>query len=129
MLSETASGLQKNLNRLENYCDKWKLNVNLSKTKVVLFNCQKTSTFNFIYKKQSVDICESYCYLEIVFTSNGSFKNVDNFLKTKHRDVFLKLCQALNCLIIQVLTHIVNSLTVLSNQYCFMAQKFGVSHL
>ena len=63
LLSETASGLQKSLNILENYCDKWKLNVNLSKTKVVVF----------IYKKQIVEICESYCYLGIVFTRNGSF--------------------------------------------------------
>ena len=37
LLSETVSGLQKGLLLLEEYCDRWKLSVNVSKTKVVVF--------------------------------------------------------------------------------------------
>ena len=37
ILSQTATGLQNAINILNNFCNKWKLNVNLKKTKVVVF--------------------------------------------------------------------------------------------
>ena len=35
ILSTCASGLQKSLNTINSYCDKWKLEVNLTKSKVM----------------------------------------------------------------------------------------------
>ena len=40
LLSETAEGMQNTLDCFEQYCNKWKLNINKSKTKVVIF-CKK----------------------------------------------------------------------------------------
>ena len=40
IMSTTAEGLQKCINILATYCDKWKLQVNLKKTKVILYNRQ-----------------------------------------------------------------------------------------
>ena len=37
ILSETAEGLQKGLHILKDYCDKWKLIINTSKTKIMVF--------------------------------------------------------------------------------------------
>jgi hypothetical protein len=37
-LSESAKGLQKSLDILKTYCDKWNLKVNIGKTKVIVFN-------------------------------------------------------------------------------------------
>ena len=37
IFSKSAHGLQKSLDRLSSYCDTWKLNINLDKTKVMLF--------------------------------------------------------------------------------------------
>ena len=37
LLSETKTGLQMCIIRLKQYCDKWKLAVNLKKTKVIIF--------------------------------------------------------------------------------------------
>ena len=37
IMSDTKQGLQNSLNQLEAYCEKWKLLVNVSKTKVVIF--------------------------------------------------------------------------------------------
>ena len=38
LLSETEKGLQNYLNTLSVYCKDWKLNVNISKTMVIIFN-------------------------------------------------------------------------------------------
>ena len=38
LLSESAKGLQKSLDILKTYCDKWNLKVNIGKTKVIVFN-------------------------------------------------------------------------------------------
>ena len=62
---------------------------------MVVFNCRKTSTFNFIYKKQSVEICESYCYLGIVFTSNGSFKKCRKVLENKAQRCIFKMMSSI----------------------------------
>ena len=37
-VSESAPGLQFALDRLHDYCERWKLTVNLSKTKIIIFN-------------------------------------------------------------------------------------------
>ena len=38
MFSETKEGLQQCLDNLSNYCKKWKLEINLKKTKSIIFN-------------------------------------------------------------------------------------------
>ena len=38
LFSESSKGLQNALNKLNEYCRKWKFTVNLNRTKVVIFN-------------------------------------------------------------------------------------------
>ena len=38
LLSESKEGLQKQINKLNNYCKQWKLDVNVKKTKIMIFN-------------------------------------------------------------------------------------------
>ena len=38
LISSTAEGLQNCLNQLSDYCLKWDLSVNISKSKVIVFN-------------------------------------------------------------------------------------------
>ena len=38
LLSDTAEGLQKQINKLSKYCEKWRLNINLKKSKIMIFN-------------------------------------------------------------------------------------------
>ena len=38
LISSTAEGLQNYLNQLSNYCLKWDLSVNISKSEVIVFN-------------------------------------------------------------------------------------------
>ena len=39
-MSTSKNGLQHCLDELDLYCDKWKLQINIKKTKIVLFNRQ-----------------------------------------------------------------------------------------
>ena len=52
LLSESSQGLNACINRLDTYCRKWGLTINLAETKVIIFNKggHKISKFNFFYK-------------------------------------------------------------------------------
>ena len=72
LLSESATGLRKCQSKLSEYFDKWKLQVNIAKTKIVIFNkggC-KIKRFKLMYKENIVERVNSYKYLGLVFNSN-----------------------------------------------------------
>lgn len=41
LLSESAEGLQNCLNKLNDYCNKWQLSINIKKTKIMIFQQKK----------------------------------------------------------------------------------------
>lgn len=95
LISESSTGLQMCLNKLEQYCDKWGLTVNLNKTKVMIFN--KTgkvlNKYKFYYKNVPVDITNEYCYLGIIFTPSGTFTQAINRLTDQATKALFKLKQ------------------------------------
>jgi hypothetical protein len=110
-ISETASGLQRALNLLDQYCKKWKLVVNLDKTKVVIFNCRTTNKYKFLFNSKGVEIVTSYCYLGVIFTNNGSFKTCN--LQIKASKAYYALINSIkieNCHNIRVLMKLYNAL-------------------
>ena len=52
----------------------WKLTVNTSKTKVLIINKGRHRTCQFYYNGIALDIVNSFKYLGVVFSSNGSFR-------------------------------------------------------
>ena len=85
ILSQTATGLQNAINILNNFCDKWKLNVNLKKNKVVVFQKKqrKEQRYKFFLNTNVVDIVNEYTYLGISITSNGKFTDGVEILREK----------------------------------------------
>ena len=85
ILSQTATGLQNAINILNNFCDKRKLNVNLKKTKVVVFQKKqrKEQRYKFFLNTNVVDIVNEYTYLGISITSNGKFTDGVEILREK----------------------------------------------
>jgi len=75
LFAESETGLQKGLDLLEQYCTKWKLCVNVNKTKILIFKKggQNRRNLKFYYKGNTVEIVNSLTYLGIVFTTGGSF--------------------------------------------------------
>ena len=76
LMSENIDGMQKMLNVFSEYCNTWKLQVNIAKTKVVIFSKRiVTQNTRCMSDNKELDICESYNYLWILFNFNNNFLN------------------------------------------------------
>ena len=84
------------LDKLAMYCNKWKLNININKTKSMIFD--KTGklfkNYNFIYLNSPIETVNLYKYLRIEFTTSGSFTTATNLLKVKASKAFYMLKQS-----------------------------------
>ena len=74
ILAESAKDLQEALKGLHTYCNKWALNVNLDKTKVIIFSRGKVKKFKpFKFGDNTIDVVDDYVYLGTTFNYNGTF--------------------------------------------------------
>ena len=75
LLGDTVSELQKKINILEKFCDKWGMEVNLTETQVIVFrNGGKTSkSERFTYKSNTVKTVAYYRYLGLIFSSRNTW--------------------------------------------------------
>ena len=76
ILADSPQGLQDALHALAGYCDKWQLNVNCSKTKVMVFSKRKYNTKNlsFKYRGEPLEVVHHFKYLGVTVSYNISFK-------------------------------------------------------
>lgn len=90
LLSETQKGLQRSLDRLYHYTRKWKLSINISKTKIMVFNKSgRKLDINCTFGKDQVPMTRSYQYLGTTLTPSGSFNlNIENLYNKGLRVVF-----------------------------------------
>jgi hypothetical protein len=71
IFSESKEGMQSALNIFQS---KWKLTVNINKTKVLVLSKRKCQqNFDFTLNGENLDIIDSYIYLGITLKYNGSF--------------------------------------------------------
>ena len=82
--------LQSQLNTLNDYCKNWGVDINMDKTKLLIFNGTKSATKQHRSHIESLCIngaklqrVESYCYLGIDISSTGSFNLALKNLKIK----------------------------------------------
>ena len=74
IFAESAPELQQALSVFEKYCTEWKLSVNVTKTKVVIFSKRKLAqNVSFKLYNQNIEIQDSYVYLGLLFYYNGNF--------------------------------------------------------
>ena len=68
-MSSSEHGLQQCLNKLNDYTKKWKLQVNLKKTKLIIFNKSgRKLNASCSFGSKTVDMATSYTYLGFVLT-------------------------------------------------------------
>ena len=106
LIAESEAGLQNLISAFEKYCKKWNLTVNVDKTKIVIFKKGRTLNVDstFTYSGINIAVVNTFNYLGIVFTSNGSFYNAIKTLTskatramgqllavTKHKEIPLKI--------------------------------------
>lgn len=74
IFAESQQELQQILKLFEHYCNIWKLKVNISKTKIVVFS-KKKSNQNFSYEMfgEKISQQDDYNYLGLLFNYNGNF--------------------------------------------------------
>ena len=97
LIAERANDLQNKLDLLEKYCKKWCLQVNTSKTKVIVFN----KTGKILNEKFSVNDCNIECvkhykYLGVWMSASGNFKEARTQLYNKAMKANFKLYKDLN---------------------------------
>lgn len=75
IFSDSENGLQHALNMFSEYCNKWRLTVNTSKTKIIIFNSRgkPKPTLKFSLNGHGIDIINEYKYLGIYFSQSGTF--------------------------------------------------------
>ena len=84
LVFETSSGLSNYLNRLQEFCDKLRLTVNIKITKTIVVGKRQSSInqTSFTYKNNVLDICKSYLYLGTIISHNGEFRfNINELCK------------------------------------------------
>ena len=74
ILSESAKGLQLALKKLENYCRKWQLTVNIKKTKILIFGGPSQSNDKFFYKNEFLCEVKEFNFLGNIIDQKGKFK-------------------------------------------------------
>ena len=75
ILGNSQSDLQCRLNLLKEYCDKWGLQVNSEKNKVMVFRKRVNSniTYHLTYGNVELEVVNCFHYFGTVFNYNGSF--------------------------------------------------------
>ena len=72
ILAETADDLQNALTQYSWYCDRWKLSINNSKTKIVIFARGRLPRYRFKLFEE-IEIVPNYKYLSVMFSNNRLF--------------------------------------------------------
>ena len=93
LLSDTPEGLQKHIDKLSKYCDEWKLNINLKKTKIMVFNRgNKLIKSTFSVNKVVLENVKNVKYLGFTINSkNCSFLPTLEDLSIKAKRVIYAL--------------------------------------
>ena len=91
LLSKTSEGLQNCLDKLGDYCKKWKLSVNTNKTKVLIFNKSgKLVPEKFFLDKTVLENARNYTYLGVIFSISGSFTDAKKGIYKKGLKAYFK---------------------------------------
>lgn len=102
LISQTAEGLQNSLNVLNKHANEWKLKINTSKTKVMIFNKQgrksQTQDHSFHLDKEPLEFVQQHTYLGLVMSSSGRFTFAREILSQKALKVLSMIRRMLsNC--------------------------------
>ena len=97
LLSNLKEGLQRSLDTLKNYSLSLGLELNLEKSKCIVFSkVTKSDISKFFYNASQIETVRSYIYLGVKFHASGSFTEAKNNLCTRGLKAYFKFCKALS---------------------------------
>ncbi|MCG8033307.1 MAG: reverse transcriptase family protein, partial [Candidatus Thiodiazotropha taylori] len=93
LFSSSAEELQKGLDLLSDYCKRWKLKINVAKSKVMVFRKGGLlpKNLSFFYDGQVLEIVNKFRYLGVTFTIGGSFAETQNTLSGQAQKAIFKM--------------------------------------
>ena len=76
MISNSVKGLQRLLDRLEKWCDHWCMEVNIEKSKAIVYkkNTKLAADERWHYKNNPIEVVQEFKYLGICLSYNGKWK-------------------------------------------------------
>ena len=74
LVAENEIELGHLMGKVKEYCDKWQLVVNVNKTKVVVVSKDGNEVAKVKYGQSELECVSKYCYLGMVFSSDGRWK-------------------------------------------------------
>ena len=85
LLSRSQQGLQNCLNKLQSFCDDWKMTVNLKKTKTMIFQkkVRKPRNAMFFLNGHPIESTQEYTYLGVKLSPTGNFTITHEQLRDK----------------------------------------------
>jgi len=93
IVSTSSTGLQNCINALKTFTEEWKLELNLQKTKTLIFNNKETYSHKFYFGEGEIQCTDKYTYLGIEFDQNCNFQQAINSLQNKGIKAMFKLRQ------------------------------------
>ena len=98
LFSEIANGLQQMLDCLFEYSQKWGMEVDIEKSKVMVFrNGGKISNANKLYyDRKLVETVDKFSYLGFIFYYNNKFTVAEKHLADQGRKAAFALCSKMN---------------------------------
>lgn len=94
VISDSPQGLQKSLDCLRDYCNLWKLKVNETKTKVMIFSKRKVKTdLRFTFDGKELERVDHFKYLGVTFSYYGRFTECKKTLQRQAQRAMFGIIQ------------------------------------
>ena len=95
VISESYSGLQNAMDKLEDYCTSWSLRVNVAKTKCMITKGSNAQPCELTYQNDKIEQVNSFKYLGIEFCQDGNTNAARNDLYKRGLKAYFKLVRSL----------------------------------
>ena len=105
LLAENELDMQYYLDALYEYSMKWRLCVNIEKTKVIIFR-RLSNNIDFKYSNYPIEIIRTFSHLGVVFTTGGSFTDIQNTLVGQAQKGMYQIQKYLNQFVSIVPSHV-----------------------
>ncbi len=97
IMSDSQTGLQNCLNKLDRYCYKWGLSLNVKKTKFMIMSKGTVRNSGVLtFRGDNIDYVTCYKYLGVQLSSNGKFTQMISDRCTKAQKAIFQLRSALS---------------------------------
>jgi len=96
ILSESSEGIQESMNKLQNYCTKWGLQLNIKKTKLMMTMRNNEKNISIKYMEDNLESVTSFKYLGVEFHYTGDTNLAKKDLYNRASKAYFKLLRSMN---------------------------------